>query len=278
VDTKTSDKNTIEPNTESIELPPSQHKSPDVTNPPTSPGMRSVAEGSEMEVKNEASIVGYAFLPEHMTSLDASPLTISGDAKSFNAEQRTVLIAEDRHQISFYFGVEQNNILGTSPMLGVISTWNVEGWMFGIGLGYQRSGTLNWSQESTRTIYGFDRYEAVARLQTNSVDLISMPVKVSRHIGGAHALFLGVTPSLLVSARQELLIFDESNLTNFIPETGNLYKTEAPEIIYFISGGYTYYLSTWWTLDLGINYSFQNWRPTDKLPVGVFLQTNIRVR
>jgi len=238
------------------------------------------ASNDKMKVEKTGEIyrTEYAFQLENMVSLPAGALKVLIDKNSFNAEKMPVSMVRNSHQISVYFGVEQNNILGTSPMAGLVSSWHLARWTFGVGIGYQRSGVLNWNQESRRTIYGFDRYEASATLQTRSVNLLSIPIKFSRHMGGSHALFLGVTPSILVNASQELLIFDDRNLTNLVPESGYLYKTQAPEIVYFISGGYTYHLATWWSVDVGFNYSFQNWRPTDKLPVGVFLQTNIKVR
>lgn len=173
-----------------------------------------------------------------------------------------------------FVGIEQNNMLRTSPFIGINASLRRSRWIYSAGVGYQQSGSLNWSQESSTVEYGFNRYESMQSLITRSVDLILIPVKVSYQVSGRSDVFLGFTSSFIVNASQEFSAFDDVNPASNSSESGYLYHTGAPDFIYFISGGYSFLLSEKIKLDGGINYSFQNWETSTKLPFGVFVRAH----
>ncbi len=173
---------------------------------------------------------------------------------------------------ALFFGLEQNTILKTSPSFGFAVRKHFNKWTAEAGIAYQQSGKLSWSQQSEAISYGFDRYENAIQLRTKKIDLLSLPLKLSYRIGGQSQVFVGFTPSVLINAQQEKLVFNDGTIMPGSSETGYLYTTNAPDLIYFMSAGYTYSLSEQFQFDFGLNYSLQEWNTSEKQPFGGFVK------
>ena len=173
---------------------------------------------------------------------------------------------------ALFFGLEQNTILKTSPSFGFAVRKHFNKWTAEAGIAYQQSGKLSWSQQSEAISYGFDRYENAIQLRTNKIDLLSLPLKLSYRIGGQSQVFAGFTPSVLINSQQEKLVFNDGTIMPGSSETGYLYSTNAPDLIYFMSAGYTYSLSEQFQFDFGLNYSLQEWNTSEKQSFGGFVK------
>lgn len=179
---------------------------------------------------------------------------------------------------AIFFGIAQNTILKTSPSFGVSVRKHFSKWTVEVGVAYQQSGKLGWSQQSDAVSYGFARYENSIQVRTNKIDLLSLPIKLRYRVGGQSQIFVGFAPSILVNAHQEKLVFNDGSLISNSTEKGYLYKTGAPELIYFLSAGYTYSLNEQFQFNFGLNYSFQQWNISEKQPMGGFVKLYYTLR
>ncbi len=105
-----------------------------------------------------------------------------------------------------FVAIEQNNVLKTSPQIGLMEQVHFSKWTIGLGVGMQRSGRLNWNQKASTVTYGFDKYESGILVNTESIDLLIIPVKLGYHLNGPHRIFAGYTPSVLMNARQNVQV------------------------------------------------------------------------
>lgn len=225
-------------------------------------------------ITNTYELSGYQLLIPLEAQIDHS-FNDSGSVKDPNLILKT---KSKSFGMYIFVGIEQSNILGTSPQIGLAVFRDFSKWSLSAGLGLQRSGKLNWTQESSSISYGFDRYENEFQLRTESIDLMSLPLKASYRLAGLSQVFLEFKPSLLINARQIKNVFNDGTVDNSLSESGYLYKTNAPEFIYFVSGGYTHSLSKDLEIDLGLSYSFQQWTAVAKRPFSGFIRLNYSIR
>lgn len=176
-----------------------------------------------------------------------------------------------------YSKLERNSVLKTTPAIGVgiERSFPLEGkgaLALQAAIGYQRTGRLNWNQTSQNVVYGFDRYVNESNLQTDNLDMVQVPIRLSYQYG-VHRIFAGAEINWVVNASQE---FRESS--EGIMEDGYLYDSGAPNTSLFFQIGYGYALNEKLQLDLGLNTADSDWEPADKRPIGGFIRLNYFVR
>lgn len=176
--------------------------------------------------------------------------------------------------VRFFIALEQNSVLKTSPQVGIAFGHHIQKWSVSAGVGYQRSGQLNWNRKSTSVDYGFDKYERSILLRTESISLLTLPIRTSYRVGGLSEIFIGFSPGIVIDATQYKETLNDGTTVMTNSGKGYFYKTNTPELIYFFSTGYTYSLNEYWLVDLGLKYSFQDWQNSNKKPWGGFIQFN----
>ena len=164
--------------------------------------------------------------PKGVEAFDAITPKIDGNKRSIETARRRPF------RPFLYFKLEQNNVLKTTPALGL-------GWERRIplkgdgalslrgGIGYQRTGRLTWEKSSQNVVYGFDRYVEEVSLRTNNIGMIQVPLRVGYHIG-IHSVFAGAELNWVATASQEYQAAAEGQVEN-----GYLYKTGVPETAVF---------------------------------------------
>jgi hypothetical protein len=176
--------------------------------------------------------------------------------------------------IDAFVQFEINNELGGIPSAGFISSWQKNKWNLGIGLGIGQTGTLNWTQSQQDISYGFDVYEENYQLKTENYTFISMPIHLAYRVLPRSEVFIGFTPQMIVNASQ-VYGLTESNQNQ---STGYLYNTGAPRLLLFLNLGYGFSLTENLKLDLGMNYSPQNWNVTENNPLGGFVRLKYNIK
>lgn len=176
-----------------------------------------------------------------------------------------------------YIKLEQNNVLKTTVAAGIAVQRNIANFSgsslsMQAGIGFQRTGRLNWNVERTVVYYGFDRYENVSALKTKQLDMIQIPLKLT-YQKGVHRIFAGAELNWIVNANQELRQGTEN-----ANQSGYLYDSGAPKMAIFYQLGYGYALNEKLQLDVGMNLSGQKWKPVEKSPVGGFVKLNYFIR
>ncbi len=234
-------------------------------------GNFNTASYSEMRITNSVM----EFSPEEMKEIGLSELGTGLAIGNLNADApSTEIPSANQFSLDVFGQFELNNELGGIPSLGLMGNWNQNKWKMSLGLSLAKTGTLNWNQDREDIIYGFDRYSTEATLQTKNFTYLSMPLQVSRLLGGRTGAFVGLTPAMIINASQAY----STNENGVTESSGYLFETGAPSFMLFLSGGVQYYIREDIRLDLGINFSPQDWEVTSKQPLGGFIRLNYTIR
>lgn len=222
-----------------------------------------------------ASAQTLIFAPKEMSTINNAEVPSSHDKAELNTDAPRLELPKARNLTLGIFGAyELNNELGGIPEVGLMANWNSNKWKLGAGVGIARSNNLAWVQESQQVEYGFDRYQTNVSLTTNSFTYLSIPIQLSRMLDGQNGVFIGAKASFIVDASQTHITSQEGGST----KTGYNYDIGTPSMLFFVSGGYQYYIKEDLRMEIGINYSPQNWKVTTKNPLGGIIRLNYTIR
>ncbi len=248
-----------------------------------------VAAGSQKSANPSTSVpdnseekesIELIFSPEEMAMLEAEAVDRNSTPKMEGDKREITPIKTKPFSPYIYFKMEQNSILKTSVGIGLGIEKSFGGpspLSFRGGIGYLRSGDLNWKQSATGVTFGFDQYLSQSELTTTRIDLVQIPLHLNWNFGGVNRLCGGIESSFIINASQELDNFDDLGPSN-LPESGYLYDTGAPEFMYFLQLGYGRMITERFELEVGGSYSPQNWIPSEDTPASVYFKINYFIR